>query len=181
MLGRGKALPSGHIPPAVSILSNSFELNAVTIWQNQPSSFHSLLPSQPASSLHRALCQLCHEQFPLPFPFCLCWFHPLPSLWWHSAGTILSSLPAWTWPSVAYGMKGELSKACQARSTINPAFKLHQHSSLSMKLPCFPTADPSVFHRPMQLSCYKAGFKSYRLEYFAFPPICFNVMLIISV
>lgn len=48
----------------------------MTIWQNQPSSFHSLLPSQSFSSLNRAWCQLCHEPFPLLFLFACVGFIP---------------------------------------------------------------------------------------------------------
>ena len=61
-------MPGCHIPPAISIFSNSFEWNDITIWQNQPS-FQDLCPFQPFSSFNRALHQLCHEQFPLLFLF----------------------------------------------------------------------------------------------------------------
>lgn len=76
MLRRGRDLRSCHIPPAVSILSNSSELNDTTIWQNRHSSLQDSLPSQSFSSLNRALCQSCHEQFPLLFLFAHVGFIP---------------------------------------------------------------------------------------------------------
>lgn len=130
----------------VSSISNSLELNDMTIWQNQVSGLESIPVFFFFPSFNTALHQLCHEQFPLLFLFAHISFIPCQAF----DDIQQVQLCLLFLPEHGPGLLIEFNRnfqGNQALSSINLIFKLH-HPVMKLLFLAWSYSSSSSLPRP---------------------------------